>query len=65
MNHLDTAMYLKDQFDSGNAIRVVCVFTPAASRTGFHERKGSTRTPRKVNEVRTIDGVRIRKVSAA
>ncbi len=64
MNHLDTAMYLKDQFDQGKAIRVVCVFTPAASRTGFHERS-STKSPRKTNEIRSMDGVRVRKVSAA
>ena len=63
MNHLDTAIYLKDQFDKGLAIRVVCVYTPAASRTGFYDRKNSKAPQDKSNEVRTVDGVRIRKVS--
>lgn len=65
MNHLDTAMYLKDQFEKGVAIRVVFVYTPAASRTGYHERKNANAPRAKSNEVRTIDGVRIRKVSLA
>ncbi len=65
MNHLDTAMYLKDQFEKGVAIRVVCVYTPAASRTGYHERNNANTPRAKSNEVRTVDGVRIRKVSLA
>ena len=65
MNHLDTAMYLKDQFDKGLGIRVVCAFTPAASRSGHFDRK-ITKTPqRTTNEFRSMDGVRIRKVSMA
>jgi hypothetical protein len=65
MNHLDTAMYLKDQFDKAKEIRVVCVFTPAASRTGHHDRRSAKKTKRQENEIRTIDGVRIRKVTLA
>jgi len=66
MNHLDTAMYLKDQFDKGKDIRVVCVFTPAASRTGHHERNsanGSNQFQKQTKDIRSFDGVRIRKVT--
>lgn len=65
MNHLNTAMYLKNQFDKGLSIRVVCVFTPAASRSGHFDRKNTKTSQRTTNEFRSIDGVRIRKVSLA
>ena len=70
MNHLDTAMYIKDQFEKRKMIRVVCVFTPAASRTGHFQRKSQSKLSQgrsggisSGNDVRTFDGVRIRKVS--
>lgn len=66
MNHLDTAMELKDQFNKGNDIRIVCVYTPAASRTSHHEQKklvGGKSKSSLPNEIKTIDGVRIRRVN--
>lgn len=38
MDHLDTAMELKCWGASENALRITCVYTPAASRTGYFER---------------------------
>ena len=64
MDHLDTAMELKDQFNKGKNIRIVCVYTPAASRTSHHEQKTTGGTTKSLpNEIQTIDGVRIRRVN--
>jgi hypothetical protein len=65
MDHLDTAMELKDQFTKGNDIRMVCIYTPAASRTNFHRNNGTNSSPsNKNNEFRSIEGgVKIRRVN--
>jgi len=70
MDHLDTAMELKEQFSKGKDITITCVYTPAASRTGYHERlaqssDGSCQRANgktTVGETTIIDGVRIRRV---
>ncbi len=64
MDHLDTAMELKHQFTKGKDIRLVCIFTPAASRTNYHKNNGKNSTPGKnSNEFKSVDGVRIRRVN--
>jgi len=74
MDHLDTAMELKEQFAKGGDITITCVYTPAASRTGYHERLASTEGGSRpgssgggkgaLPEPSTvIDGVRVRKVN--
>lgn len=64
MDHLDTAMELKDQFTKGQDIRLVCIFTPAASRTNYHKNHGKNSTPgNKGNDFKSMDGVRIRRVN--
>lgn len=64
MDHLDTAMELKDQFNKGNMISITCVYTPAASRTTHHEqRQPNGNTKSLPNEIKTIDGVRIRRAN--
>ena len=65
MDHLDTAMELKEQFGKGNDIRIVCIYTPAASRTNHHASQGGKNiSPSKNNDFKSIDGIRIRKVNA-
>lgn len=65
MDHLDTAMELKEQFTRGKDIRIVCIYTPAASRTNFHTGKNGNVTPskNKANDFQSIDGVRVRAVN--
>ena len=73
MDHLDTAMELKDQFSKGQDIRIVCIYTPAASRTNYHKLNknknknknsfGVSPGKQSQNDFKSIDGVRIRKVN--
>jgi len=65
MDHLDTAMELKEQFTKGKDIRIVCIYTPAASRTNYFISKNGVSNPNtnKANDFKSIDGVRVRKVN--
>lgn len=65
MDHLDTAIELKEQFNKGRDIRIVCVYTPAASRTNFFKSKGVSGNALKSNpnDFKSIDGVKVRKVN--
>jgi hypothetical protein len=58
MDHLDTAMKLKEEYSKNQSITLVCVYTPAASRTGFAERKEDSN---KNQEYALEGGVKIRK----
>ena len=62
MDHLDTAMELKKEFTKGKDIRIVCIYTPAASRTNFKKGNASP-SKNKANEFQNMGGVRVRSVN--
>lgn len=63
MDHLDTAIELKEQFSKGRDIRIVCIYTPAASRTNHFMNKSMNGNVMKsiANDFKSIDGVKVRK----
>jgi hypothetical protein len=64
MDHLDTAIELKEQFSKGRDIRIVCIYTPAASRTNHFKNKSANGNVMKsiANDFKSIDGVKVRRV---
>jgi hypothetical protein len=66
MDHAETALELRDLFQSGQEIHLTLCFTPAAARTGHYERLSGFDGKRKANQpkprvtLKTDDGVEVK-----
>jgi hypothetical protein len=66
MDHAETALELRDLFQSGQEIHLTLCFTPAAARTGHYERLSGFDGKRKANQpkprvtLKTNDGVEVK-----
>jgi hypothetical protein len=66
MDHAETALELRDLFQSGQEIHLTLCFTPAAARTGHYERLSGFDGKRKASQpkprvtLKTNDGVEVK-----